>query len=246
MSEIHNVSILLVDPEREFRQNIKILLKLYNELEIFNLNLVGESDCFERGLNLLDKHKANLILLGLEFDRSRNNYGLDLLKTAKKTSKIIVFSKDRQGENIFEAMKWGADGYVYKNNTAERFYEAITTVLNLGVYFPPDVAVRFFSYFNNLYSRSKDTSNSRFPEANGSLHLTLREKEVLKYLIEGFTNKKIAQQLSITIATVKAHLTSIFHKLGVENRSQAIIAALNSNLSSLLLEGTGNGKQRIG
>lgn len=230
MPKIQNVSILVIDRETEFLNNIKILLKMYGRTGIFKIQSIGETGSFSRGLSLLEQYKPKLVLLGLELKQKKDDPGLDILKNAKNFSKIIVLSKRQEGDFIFQVMKSGASGYIYKQNAANQLYDAITTVLNLGVYFPPEVAGSFFTYFNNMYSNYESKSNWQPTKVNKSLHFTLREKEVLRYLIEGASNKKIAQKLCITVATVKAHLTSIFNKLEVTNRSQAIITTLKYNI----------------
>ena len=222
------VSVAIVDKDKEFRHSIKILLKLYNQNRVFNLDCIRETGCFETGLNILKKDRPNFILLGLQLTQKKDDRGLEIIQNAKKISKIIVLSDRLQGDIIFQVMNSGANGYISKNNTANQLYEAITTVFNSGIYFPPDVAACFFTYLNSLYSDREGKRNWQPTqvELNRSLHLTLREKEVLRYLIEGFTNKKIAQNVSVSVATVKAHLTSIFYKLDVKSRSQAIIKSL--------------------
>jgi DNA-binding NarL/FixJ family response regulator len=119
-------------------------------------------------------------------------------------------------------MRAGAHGYVLKGQVATQLCGAIQTVLEDQVYLPPEVATRFFSLFHFYAGRSL--------QAAQSTNLTDREMEVLHWLVQGSTNEAIAGQLYITVATVKAHLTAIFEKLHVTNRTQAIIKALKLGL----------------
>jgi DNA-binding NarL/FixJ family response regulator len=107
---------------------------------------------------------------------------------------------------------------------ANQLCEAISTVIDDRIYLDPDVATSFFRMFH-FYA-------GRCLQAAQSLHLTEREQEVLHWLVQGASNEAIAQNLYVTVATVKAHLTSIFEKLGVTSRTQAIVKALKLGLVS--------------
>jgi DNA-binding NarL/FixJ family response regulator len=101
---------------------------------------------------------------------------------------------------------------------------AISTVLDGQVYLSPEVATGFFHLFHFYAGRSLTASHK--------LNLTEREQEVLRWLVQGVSNEEIANHLYVTVATVKAHLTAIFNKLGVNSRTQAIIKALKLGLVS--------------
>ena len=125
---------------------------------------------------------------------------------------------------MFRAMQAGANGYVLKDCIATQLCEAISTVLKNEIYLAPELATSFFRMFHFYTGRSL--------QASRNLHLTEREQEVLHWLVQGASNEDIAKHLYITVATVKAHLTAIFEKLGVNSRTQAIIKALKLGLVS--------------
>ena len=130
---------------------------------------------------------------------------------------------------IFQAMSLGAKGYIFKPNVVSQLLEAINTIINSKIYLPPEVATRFFLFFNNYVSDFCLVAIGENRQKN-DYSLTHREKQVLKYLIQGLSNEEIAQQLYVTVATVKAHLSSIFSKFCVKNRTQAIVMALKENI----------------
>ena len=214
------ISTLIVDAEPEFRQILATLLSLYTQGGLLNLSLIGEADCFESALKLSNHYQPNLILLDLE---SKQENGIKLIKYLQinyPNIKILVLSGHEEEDWIFKAMKAGANGYIFKANIIKHFCEAVKTVLNLEIYLPPEVATRFFSYFNHNIVFKKEEF----------FELTNREKEVLTCLVEGYSNLEIAKKLYITVATVKAHMTAIFNKLGVKNRYQAVIVAIKQDL----------------
>lgn len=219
----HSISTLLVDDQILFRESLKTLLNLYSNSGQHNFTVIGEADSPAKAINLINRCHPHLILLDLELD---DESGLDILKylqTSHSSVKTLVLSAHHEESVIFQAMQAGAKGYIFKINLVQQLGEAINTLMNHKVYLPPEVATQFFHCFN-AYSEKLSNSEKQ-------LDLTPREKEVLQYLVKGLSNEEIAQQLYITVATVKAHLTAIFNKLGVKNRTQAIVAALKTNLA---------------
>ena len=225
MKNLKKVSILLIDDEAKFRHSLKNLFNLYSQSGILNLHLVGEVDCSQDAFKVLNKYQPELMLLDLEL---RTENGLDFLKYLQQQNyrtKTLVLSSHQEDSFVFKAMYAGAKGYVFKPNIVNQIIDAIVTVINSNIYLPPEVATRFFTHFNKYYP-----DLNIHPEPEHKIKLTNREKEVLSYLVEGLSNEEIAKKLFVTIATVKAHLTSIFNKLEVKSRTQAIIVALKQNI----------------
>jgi DNA-binding NarL/FixJ family response regulator len=228
MNISQKISTLIVDDDKEFRQSMKTLLNLYTESKIFQFQLIDEAGSLEEALYFVSKYKYTLLILDLELNQSS---GINLLKYFKENNyvtKTLVLSAHQDEDWIFQTMQANARGYIFKPNVVSQLCEAITAVLNSKIYLPPEVATKFFSYFNHSYVDLDWKSQN--PQM---LHFTKREREVLQDLVDGLSNEEIAKHLYITVSTVKAHLTSIFAKLGVKNRSQAIVTALKFNTMSL-------------
>jgi DNA-binding NarL/FixJ family response regulator len=218
MTNFQTISVLLVDDEAIFRKNLKTLLELYSNSNQIRFIIVGETDSTAKAINLINRYHPQLILLDMELGQDSGLNVLKYLQTNHSLVKTLVLSAHHEENFIFEAMQAGAKGYIFKTNLGQQLYPAISTVINQNIYLPPEVATQFFHYFN-----------SQSLQENSIPTLTRREKEVLEYLILGLSNEEISQKLYITVATVKAHLTAIFNKLGVKNRTQAIVAALKVN-----------------
>jgi len=215
-------SVLLVDDEELFRQGLRTLLTFYSINASLPVEVVGEANSVDQVLKFTAKQCPDLILLDLELAQSNGITVLSRLKETAYTGKILMLSAHQEDDYIFQAMQQGAAGYVFKNRLATQLCEAINTVIRSEFYLPSEVASGFFRRFQ-AYSDST-------VKACHELHLTEREKEVLHYLTQGACNQQIAKQLYVTVATVKAHLTSIFEKLKVTSRTQAIVAALKLGL----------------
>lgn len=216
------ISVLLVDDDQRFRQGLCTLLSFYNVNGSLFLEVVGEAASVEQALSLTAQQRPALILLDLELATGDGITTLRRLREMFYTGKVLVLSAHQEDDWIFRAMQAGAVGYVFKSRLATQLYEAITTVMRSEIYLPVEVASGFFRRFQ------ADSECSL--QARQKLHLTEREQEVLHWLAQGASNEEIAKRLYVTVATVKAHLTSIFEKLEVTSRTQAIVAALRLGL----------------
>lgn len=220
------ISILLVDDEQRFRQGLRTLLDFYNDRGELSFKIIGEAATVEQMLSVTQKQQPTLILLDLELSENKaENNGIDGLLGLQElaySGKVLVLSSHQDDSWIFRAMQGGAMGYVFKDCLAAQLYNAIATVIDDKIYLAPEVATRFFRHFQFYAGHSLPIAKS--------LKLTEREQEVLYWLVQGASNDAIAKNLYITVATVKAHLSSIFTKLEVKNRTQAIVKALRLGL----------------
>lgn len=236
--EIEIITILLVAQNFLFFRRLKALLNFYEANPNWQLKIVGEAKTRQDALNLAVKKQPSLILLDLDFKQDQQegiNTIVELVdflnQTNQEETKLLVFSRERDEKFIFLAMGSGAVGYVLKENLPSQLYIAIQTVLSGQVYLCPEVTTRFFRGFH-LYSQAllTDADQSLLlmtnSYSNHPYRLTQREQEVLNLLVKGYSNQEMAKHLYITIATVKAHLTAIFEKLGVKGRSKAIVKSL--------------------
>jgi len=220
------VSVLLVENDSIFRRGLHTLLSFYSDDCYLQFQIVGEATSSEQAIKLVIEQKPALILLDVKLAwELPEDSGLKLLMDLKKLDyqgKALILSAHREDELVFRAMQLGARGYVAKDRIGSQLYDAISTVMNDEIFLPPDIATSFFRIFHFYAGRSL--------QGHCTIHLTDREQEVLNWLIKGASNEEISRYLHVTIATVKAHLTSVFEKLGVTSRTQAIVKALKLGL----------------
>lgn len=212
------ISILLVDDNETFRQGLSSMLAFFKNNNSLNIEIIGEANSVEQALKLTRKKSPDLILLDLELFGSDGITALTCLKDIGYSGKVLVLSGHQEDDYIFQAMEKGAAGYIFKTQVINQLHKAINTVMQSDFYLPPEVT-------NVFLRRFQANSDSRYQKKH-QLHLTQREQEVLELLTKGDSNEKIAEQLYVSVATVKAHLTSIFEKLRVSSRTQAIVTAI--------------------
>ena len=156
--------------------------------------------------------------------------GLQALQDIEKLDlgiRIICLSGYDDADLIFRAMKLGAKGYVLKTMASAQLIYAMDEVSAGKIYLPTALTSRFFEYFQRSFK--EETAST---EENLLTYLTAREEEVLDLLTQGNNYKGIASKLFISETTVKTHVNNIFQKLQVNDRTQAVLYALNNGFAN--------------
>jgi DNA-binding NarL/FixJ family response regulator len=180
---------------------------------------IGEAGSFEDVAKLLDRGgEVDLILLDLNMPGVRGFSGLMYLRAQYPSVPIVVVSANDDPAVIRRCMDLGTSGFIPKTLGIEEMRAAMKRVLEGGVWTPPDVDL----------SAGADTETANLMARLASL--TPQQVRVLMMLSEGLLNKQIAYELSVSEATVKAHVSAILQKLGVESRTQAVITAAKIEL----------------
>jgi DNA-binding NarL/FixJ family response regulator len=175
---------------------------------------IAEAGSFDEVAELLEQGgDVDLILLDLAMPGVRGFSGLMYLRAQYPSVPVIVVSANDDPAAIRRCMEFGASGFIPKTVGVEAMREAISRVLGGGVWTPPDVDL----------TTSSDAETAELMARMATL--TPQQVRVLMMLSEGLLNKQIAFQLSVSEATVKAHVSAILQKLHVESRTQAVIAA---------------------
>jgi DNA-binding NarL/FixJ family response regulator len=175
---------------------------------------IAEAGTFDEVPKLIDKlGEVDLILLDLTMPGVRGFSGLMFLRAQYPSVPVVVVSANDDPSVIRRCMDFGASGFIPKTLGIDKMREAINRVLGGGVWTPPDVDL----------SAGSDAETAALMARMATL--TPQQVRVLMMLSEGLLNKQIAYQLGVSEATVKAHVSAILQKLGVESRTQAVIAA---------------------
>jgi DNA-binding NarL/FixJ family response regulator len=174
----------------------------------------AEAGTFDEVAELLERGgEVDLILLDLTMPGVRGFSGLMYLRAQYPSVPVIVVSANDDPAAIRRCMEFGASGFIPKTAGVDAMRAAVSRVLDGGVWTPPDVDL----------SAGSDAETAELMSRMATL--TPQQVRVLMMLSEGLLNKQIAFQLGVSEATVKAHVSAILQKLGVESRTQAVIAA---------------------
>jgi DNA-binding NarL/FixJ family response regulator len=176
---------------------------------------IAEAGTFDDVVELLDRgsNDIDLVLLDLAMPGVRGFSGLMYMRAQYPSVPVIVVSANDDPATIRRCMGFGASGFIPKTLGVDAMRAAVSRILNGGVWTPPDVDL----------GAGADAETAELMGRMATL--TPQQVRVLMMLSEGLLNKQIAYQLSVSEATVKAHVSAILQKLGVESRTQAVIAA---------------------
>ncbi|HEX5809201.1 MAG TPA: response regulator transcription factor [Anaerolineales bacterium] len=211
------IRVLVVDDHTIIRKGIRAVLDLVPDID-----LVGEAENGKEALRADGQLLPDVILMDLMMPEMDGIECIKQIKAGRPAARILVLTNFAGEDMIFPAIKAGAMGYHLKDSSPETLIDAIRQV-NKGVAsLHPSIAKKVLEEFHNTEKRSLSE------EA-----LTQRELEILRLIAQGHENREIAEQLVISEATVRTHVSNILGKLHLASRTQAAIYALREGLASL-------------
>lgn len=213
-SHAKKIRVLLIDDSPIIRLGLRSALEDYADIEI-----VGEAGTAADGIAAVAQHKPDVVLLDLHLpDKSGFHACRELLKLRPQTQVLILTSSSNE-RNVQEAMLAGAKGYLLKDNDGASLAAGLRAVAAGNAVLDPSMAGQLL----NLVKRR--------PELNAAEklnQLSHQERRVVALLADGMTNKQIGDQLNLTEKTVKNYLATIFTKLNIERRTQAVALFMES------------------
>ena len=179
------------------------------------------------GQNCIDKleknHNIDMILMDIEMPVMNGIEATQIIKNKYPQIKIIMLTVFDNDENIFKAIKAGADGYLLKEVNPKDLQQGILETMNGGATMTPSIAMKTLKLFRNPIEFQASLNEEEY-------NLTTRETEVLEQLSKGLKYNDIAENLFLSAGTVRKHVENIYNKLHVHNKLEAIAKAKNANL----------------
>jgi DNA-binding NarL/FixJ family response regulator len=219
------MKLLLVDPQALYREGLALLItRSFPELELLQAGTIAEE------LAQLELHPdLSLVLLDLELPDVEGAHGLRRIRSRAPGVTVVVLSGDTPPEILLEAIQADAAGFIPKGAPAGFMQKTLRRIIDSGACVPPTPPTPPTPPALRL--RATDGAPEPVPATTSSLaELTPRQRDVLRLLIEGKTNKLICRELELSESTVKTHLASIFRRLGATSRTQAVVAAARMGL----------------
>jgi DNA-binding NarL/FixJ family response regulator len=211
------IRVLIADDHPVFRFGLRTLLKADPMMEV-----VGEATNGEEAIKLADQLAPDVVLMDLTMPGMNGIEAARRILVKHPEMHILVLTMFEDDDSVFAAMRAGARGYLLKGAEGGETLQAIRVVSTGEAIFSPAIAKRLMQYFG---APRPSTPSQPFPE------LTERECEVLSLIAQGYTNQAIAEQLVISPKTVRNHISSIFSKLQVTSRLEAILRAKDAGMS---------------
>ena len=212
-----SVNILLADDHMMVREGLKQLLEMDDDI-----NVVGEAGDGYECLNYANKTHPDIILLDINMPNLDGLQVLNIIKSQKMKCKVIVLTIHNEVEYLIKALDEGCDGYILKDSDFDTLKKAILSVYKGETYIEPSLVPLL-----NVRLAELDLMRDKTKE------LTRRQIVVLKMIAAGSSNKEIASVLNISERTVKNHISNIFKKIDVSDRTQAAVFAIKNDIITL-------------
>ncbi|MBC7075367.1 MAG: response regulator transcription factor [Syntrophomonadaceae bacterium] len=208
------IRVLIADDHPMVREGLRKILELDEKIEI--VTEVGDG---QGAINIARKERPDVILMDINMPGTDGIVATQVITRELPETRVIALTI-YEDEEVVEMVKAGVSAYVLKDVAGAELVATIHRVMNGEVVIHPRVANRLVNELNRPRQKKDD------------IKLTRREKDVLSLLVKGYSNKEIADAVFISEKTVKNHLTSIFRKLGVKDRTQAAVYALKNSIVS--------------
>ena len=208
------IKILIADDHLIIRQGLRLILETENDFEF-----AGEASDGKEALSLCKKLKPDVVLMDLRMPNMDGLTAIEKLRVEQPEIAVVILTTFNEDELLFRGLQAGARGYLLKDTDRTTLFDTIRAAARGETLLKPEIMTRLLSQKNAVKI-----------ESNEPVNLTDRELEVLVSVARGERSKEIASHLGISERTVKAHLASIYNKLGVDSRAAAIAVAAEKGL----------------
>ncbi len=209
MSQSTNIRVLIVDDHSIIRQGLATIINRDPEMTV-----IAQAEDGRQAIDLFREYQPDVTLMDLRMPQMAGVEAITAICAEFKPARIIVLTTYNGDEDIYRGLQAGAQGYLLKDAKPNELLNAIRTIHRGQQYIPPEVGAKLVQRMSN-------------PE------LSERELEVLRLMAQGMSNLDISTALSIGESTVKSHVNRILSKLGVNDRTQAVIVAVRRGIVSL-------------
>lgn len=218
------IRIIIADDQELIRESLKIVLGMYEDIEIAGVCASG----FDV-LNLLKQREADIVLMDIRMPGMDGVYCTRAIKEQFPDVKVIILTTFDDDEFVFSALKYGASGYLLKGVSMNDLYQAIRTVYNGGGMINPDIAVKVFSMFSRM---SNNENMVIHVDKASEKEISKTEWKVIQLVSFGMSNKEISAKLYLSEGTVRNYLSSILSKLNLRDRTQLAIWAVQNGTTT--------------
>ena len=209
-----SIKVMITDDHAMIREGIKQLLEFDGEI-----NVIAEAGDGEECLSKLENTLPDVLLLDINMPKKNGIEVLEIIREKKLPIKVLILTVHNEVEYLIKAVDIGVDGYILKDSESAELKKAIEAVLKGENYIQPSLIPTL-----NARLMNRDTDRDKIEQ------LTKRELEVLVKVANGMFNKEIALSLNISERTVKNHISNIFKKIQVSDRTQAAVFAIRNDI----------------
>jgi len=214
---VDKIRVLIADDHSMIREGLKQLIELEDDIEV-----VAQAGDGKETIKQILEVKPDIVLLDINMPVMNGLEVLEELKKMKSDVDVLLLTIHNEVEYLYRAVEIGVEGYVLKDSESDVLIKAIRSIHSGESYIQPNMASLLFKKINGELDYQVRHHK-----------LTRRETEVLKLITLGFLNKEIADELCISEKTVKNHVSNIFKKIEVSDRTQAAVYAIKNNIVNI-------------
>jgi DNA-binding NarL/FixJ family response regulator len=215
------IRALIVDDHALFRRGLEMVLESEPDIE-----LVGQASDGEEAIQRAGESLPDVVLMDIRMPRSSGIEACRALKNVAPSAKIVMLTISDEEDDLFDAIRAGASGYLLKDIPLDEVADAVRAVYGGQSLINPSMAAKLLTEFAALARREEDETPQQVPAPR----LTEREIEVLRLVARGMNNRDIAKELFISENTVKNHVRNILEKLQIHSRMEAVMVAVREKL----------------
>ncbi|MFK4302984.1 MULTISPECIES: response regulator transcription factor [unclassified Paenibacillus] len=212
--------ILIVDDHWVVREGLKLVLETNDSYEV-----VGEAEEGATALTLIEELQPDVILMDLYMPQMSGLETMKALKERQNETPVIILTTYNEDDLMIQGLSLGAKGYLLKDTSRENLFRTIESALRGETLLQPEITARVFAKTSEREVKSEQHEDTSI--------LTEKERIILQSVARGLRSKEIAFDMGISERTVKAHLTNIYNKLGVDSRSEAVAVSLERGILHL-------------
>jgi DNA-binding NarL/FixJ family response regulator len=218
--------IIIADDHSVVRSGLRLLLQSSPDFTV-----VAEAEDGEEAVALVDRHKPDVVVMDISMPKLNGIEATGIMKQNNPELKIIILTVHEDEEYVYQMLRAGASGYVLKSAGKKEIFAAIESSLSGERFFSPGISKLIIEGF---IKRDKEQLQAQEQlQMHSKQQLTKREIEVLQYIAQGFTNRKIAEALFLSIRTINTHRTNLMQKLDIHDTARLVRYAIETGLVKL-------------
>lgn len=208
------INVILYEDNPQLREGLSMLLNGSEGFEV-----IGAFKNCNNVVSEVEALKPDVILMDIDMPGTNGIEGLKLIRQGNTEVKILMLTVFDDNKNVFEAVKNGANGYLLKKTPPAKLLEYIQEAHTGGAPMSSSIATQVLKMFSQVHN-----------DVGSDYHLSEREKQVLQWLVNGYSYKMIASEMFISIDTVRSHIKKIYEKLHVNSKSEAVAKAFKDKI----------------
>lgn len=218
--------IIIADDHSVVRSGLRLLLQSSPDFTV-----VAEAEDGEEAVALVERHKPDVVIMDISMPKLNGIEATGIMKQNNPEIRIIILTVHEDEEYVYQMLRAGASGYVLKSAGKKEIFAAIESALSGERFFSPGISKLIIEGFIKRDKEQVQTQDQM--QSHSKQQLTKREIEVLQYIAQGYTNRKIAEALFLSIRTINTHRTNLMQKLDIHDTARLVRYAIETGLVKL-------------